>query len=273
MTQRLEGKVTIVTGAGSGIGEAAAKRYAAEGAAVLVADINAAGAERVAGEITASGGRAQPFAVDVADETGTEAMARAALDAWGAIDALYANAGIGSSDTALNSERAAWDRAIGVNLTGAWLCTKAVLPTMIEARRGSVILQSSAAGIVGMRGMAAYAAAKSGLIGLAQQLVADYSEFNVRFNVIAPGTFVTPLVQSTYEERVAQGRYASVAEGLEISGRIYPLGRFGDLPEIAALALFLASDESTFITGVTIPIDGGLSKVRELVPTVASPAG
>jgi NAD(P)-dependent dehydrogenase (short-subunit alcohol dehydrogenase family) len=142
---------------------------------------------------------------------------------------------------------------------------------MVEARSGSIILQSSGAGLVGIRAGVAYAAAKAGLVGLARQLAADYSSDNVRFNVIAPGTFLTARVQQMYEERVQEGRYESLAAALARSSGVYPLQRVGELEEIAALALFLASDESSFITGVTVPVDGGLTAVRDLVPT-ASPA-
>jgi len=269
MAGRLEGKVAIVTGAGSGIGEASARRFAAEGASVLCADIDAGGAGRVSEEIAVAGGRARPFEVDVADLAATEAMAAAALEEWGAIDVLYANAGMTIGRTALTCEPETWDRIVAVNLTGSWLSARAVLPAMTAARRGSIILQASAAGLVGVRGSVAYAAAKGGIIGLCRQLVADYSPDNVRINVIAPGTIVTPLVERAYTQRVQEGRYESVEAGLAHSGSVYPLGRLGTLAEGASLALFLASDESTFITGAVCPIDGGLTATRNLIPPAA----
>jgi len=268
---RLEGKSTIITGAGSGLGEAAALRFGEEGAGVLCADIDLEAARATAAAIVADGGEAEAFEVDVADLDGTERMAAAAVDRWGTVDVLYANAGFTRPVDALECDVPTWDRLMDVNLKGAWLSARAVLPKMIEQQRGSIIFQASAAGLVGIRGSCPYAAAKAGVIGLCRQLAGDYGPDNVRVNAIAPGTIWTPLGERTYAERVRQGRYASVEEGKRQSSQVYPLRRLGELRELAALALFLASDESTWITGVTHPIDGGLSATRDLIPGTPPP--
>jgi NAD(P)-dependent dehydrogenase (short-subunit alcohol dehydrogenase family) len=267
MSGRLDGKVAIVTGAGSGLGAASAIRFASEGASVLCADINLEGAEQTVKEIRASGGSGLAHEVDVTDVGATESMAAAATAEWGTIDVLYANAGIvapGSTATTCTPET--WARVLAVNLTGPWLCSRAVLPTMIAAERGSIILQASGAGILGVRGSCPYAASKGGVIAMCRQMASDYGPNNIRVNAIAPGTIWTPLVQRNYEDRVAEGRYASVEEGMRLSTGRYPLGRLGAPADNASLALFLASDESHWITGVTIPVDGGLTSSSGLIP-------
>jgi len=265
MSSRLRDKVAIITGAGSGIGEASAKRFAAEGAAVLVADVDADGAERVVSEITAAGGRAQAAIVDVSDLEATERMAADAIEAFGTIDVLYANAGVNLPGNGLTCEPATWDKVVAINLTGAWYCVRAVLPAMVEAKRGSIILQASGAGMVGIRSSIPYAASKGGVIAMGRQLAADFGPDNIRVNCISPGTMTTPLVNKVYAQRVKEGRYADMDEALSESGSHYPLGRIGSPDECADLALFLASDESAWITAVVVPIDGGLVGTRDLI--------
>jgi NAD(P)-dependent dehydrogenase (short-subunit alcohol dehydrogenase family) len=269
MSGRLTGKVTIVTGAGSGLGAEAAVRFGAEGGAVLCADVNLNGASETADRIAAAGGQALPLLVDVADPTATEAMAAAALERWGSVDVLYACAGATSPKaSATSTSFELWDKVIAVNLTGSWLCARAVLPTMMERERGSIIFVSSGAALLGVNGTAPYAAAKGGIVSLTRQIATEYGAFNVRVNAIAPGSFWTPMNQKTYESRVEQGVYASIEEGIAASTARYPIPRFGTMAENADLALFLASDESTWITGLTIPIDGGLTSSSGLVANV-----
>ena len=263
MSSRLENKVAIITGAGSGLGEAAAKRFAAEGAAVLCADINADTAERVAQAIVADGGRARPAHVDVTRLEDTERMAAQAVETWGTIDVLYANAGVSGPGSPLTCEPATWDRLIAINLTGVWYSVRSVLPTMLDASRGSLILQTSVAGLVGARSNIAYTAAKGGVVAMGRQLAAEYGRHGVRTNCIAPAMMMTPLVIETYRGYVDDGRYESLETALAEAATLNPSGRIGTPDECASLALFLASDEAAWINGVVCPIDGGLTATRE----------
>jgi NAD(P)-dependent dehydrogenase (short-subunit alcohol dehydrogenase family) len=258
----LAGKVAVVTGGGSGIGEASCRRFATEGAAVVVADRDADGATRVAAAVRDSGGRAIAVAVDVTSEDGVAAMAAAAVE-FGPIDVLYANAGIAGSGRAGDLSLEAWQRVIDVNLTGVWLSCRAVLPQMIANGGGSIINQASVGGLVGVGGIAAYAAAKAGVIGLTRQMAVDYGPDNVRVNAVCPGTVPTPLVRRTYAE--GGGFASSVSEAvdfdtmLERSRARFPLGRVGSVDDIANIAVYLASDESAWTTGTAIAIDGGMT--------------
>jgi NAD(P)-dependent dehydrogenase (short-subunit alcohol dehydrogenase family) len=243
---RLASKCAVITGAGSGIGRAAALQFAREGAHVVLADHDGEAAERVALQ---TGGTA--VAADVSVQADMERVAAAALERYGRIDVLYANAGIAGGGSALQVTQAEWDRVIAVNLTGVWLSIRAVLPAMIEQRSGSIITQASTGGLVGVAGIASYSAAKGGVIALTRQVAVEYGRVNIRANSICPGTVPTPLVTRTFEER-------GLDDGtLEDAARGYPLKRLGTPDEVAALALFLASDEAAWITGATFTADGG----------------
>lgn len=262
MVGRLLGKVAIITGGASGIGAASCRRFAEEGAAVVVADRDAQGAAAVAEAIVAAGGRAAAVEVDVTDEDQVAEMIRVA-DVFGPVDALYANAGVAGSGRAGDLSRADWQRVIDINLTGVWLCSRAVLPGMVARGAGSIINQASVGGLVGVAGIAAYAAAKAGVIGLTRQMAVDYGPDNIRVNAVCPGTVPTPLVRSTYD---AGGGFASgVAEPLDFDAMMersrarFPLGRFGSVDDIANMAVYLASDESRWTTGTAIPVDGGMT--------------
>jgi NAD(P)-dependent dehydrogenase (short-subunit alcohol dehydrogenase family) len=250
MPGRLEGKATIVTGAGSGIGRAAALLFAREGAQVAVADIDGDAAAAVAAE---AGAGAIPLTVDVGSEDATRRMARATVDAFGTIDSLYANAGVDSVGRAADVPLVEWERVIRIHLTGVWLCAKAVLPAMVANRRGSIIAQGSIGGLIGVPAIAAYAAAKGGIIALARQIAVDYGPDGVRCNAICPGTVWTPLVARTYAARGGDGDPQAAAASHN------PLGRLGEPEEVARLALYLASDESSWTTGAVHVVDGGRS--------------
>lgn len=267
MTGRLATKVAIVTGAGAGIGAAAARRFAAEGAATLCADVDHAAAETIAKTIRDAGGDAVSLGTDVSSESDTAAMARVALDHWGRIDVLYANAGIAGVGTAATTDVATWTRVMDVNLTGVWLSMRAVLPTMVTAEAGSIILQSSVGGLVGVHGIFPYAVAKAGVIGMARQAAVDFGRHNVRINAIAPGTARTGLVDDTYGQRSNGTTVADddleerIRGGLDRAASRYPMKRLGTVDEIANVALFLASDEAAWVTGSVYVVDGGLAAV------------
>lgn len=259
MADRLVDKVAIVTGAGSGIGRAAASRFATEGAAVVCADVK--DGQTTADAIKAGGGRAVGLDVDVTVADDTERMAATALEEFGRIDALYANAGIAGTGTALDCTPEMWDRVMAVNLTGVWLSMRAVLPDMTDRGSGSIINQASIGGLVGVPGIAPYAAAKAGVIGLTRQAAIDFGGANVRINAIAPGTAPTPLVTETYEQRAGITGKADPDPdaALQRAAQRYPLNRLGTVDEIANIALFLASDEASFVTGSVYVVDGGMT--------------
>jgi meso-butanediol dehydrogenase/(S,S)-butanediol dehydrogenase/diacetyl reductase len=248
---RLEGKAAIVTGGGSGIGRAICMRFAAEGASVVVADIVGERAEEVAAEI---GGRAVQADVTVAAD-----VARM-VEAAGGVDVLVNNAGGGMSDGLLEIAEEAWDEEVALNLKSAFLCTKAVLPPMIERGKGAIVNISSVNGMAYFANEA-YSAAKAGLINLTKTTAVRYGRFGIRANVIAPGTIRTPLWQERVDKKPA------IFERLL---QWYPLGRVGEPEDVAAAAAFLASDDASWVTGELLRVDGGLlagnaRMARELV--------
>jgi NAD(P)-dependent dehydrogenase (short-subunit alcohol dehydrogenase family) len=259
MAGRLENKVAIITGAGSGLGRASAIRFAVEGAAVVCADRDAEGAAGTVAAVERAGGRAVAVEMDVTVEEDHARMTAVALETYGRIDAIYANAGIGEAGTVGGTSKEAWDRMIAINLTGVWLANRAVIPTMERQGGGSIINQASIGGIAGVKGIAAYAAAKAGVIGLTKQGAVEYGPSNIRFNAVAPGTVPTPLVTNVYEQRggMSGGVGNSVEEGLQAAAQRYPMLRLGEPEDIANMALFLASDEAKWITGQVFAVDGG----------------
>jgi NAD(P)-dependent dehydrogenase (short-subunit alcohol dehydrogenase family) len=256
---RLAGKASIVTGAGSGIGAAAARMFAREGASVLCVDVDERAAAEVAQTVNDAGGRAVACAADVTSERQMAEMAAAALDAFGTIDVLYANAGVEGVGRAATLAKADWDRVIAIDLTGVWLSARAVMPAMLERRRGSIICQASVAGVTGIPGIAAYAAAKGGVVALVRQMAVDYAAEGIRVNAICPGTVWTPLVARNFRQRAGEDAEFHEQRAKEISAARYPVGRLGEADEIVSVALHLASDESSFTTGAIHVVDGGLS--------------
>ena len=257
MAGRLAGKVAIVTGAGSGIGRASAELFAAEGAMVMCADINEAGANETAATI---GKSAIARKVDVTQPGQVERMVVETVKAFGKLNVLYANAGIGEPGNAIDLTIEQWNRMIAINLTSVWLSAKYALPEMIKAGGGSIINQSSTAGLIGIPGIVHYSAAKTAVVGMTRQIAVEYGPKKVRVNAICPSTIPTPLVANVWEARAkAAGTTWSVEEHEKKFGGQYPLKRLGRLSDCAYLALFLASDESSWIPGYAVPLDGGLT--------------
>ena len=256
--KRVEGKAILVTGGGSGLGQASAVLCGTEGAHVVCADINMEAAAATATSITAAGGNATAVEVDVSDAESTVACSRYCLERFGRIDALMNFAGISGNGSATTVDRATWDRVLSINLTGVWLMCRAVLPTMAAQKSGSIINVASIAALGGVPATAPYAAAKAGVIGLTRNMAVDYAGDNIRTNVICPGTVPTPLTLAHYLRR-GEITADAVEDGLRATHARYPLRRLGRPEEIAALALYLSSDESGFVTGAVIPIDGGVS--------------
>lgn len=255
--RNLDGTVVLVTGAGSGLGRSIAERAALGGASVACGDRSEESAAETAGLIAAAGGRAIALGFDVTDETGTDAAVDEAVARLGGLDGVVANAGIAGEGAAHELELASWNRIIAVHLTGTFLTVRAALRHMRPQRSGSIVLQASAAGLVGLPNTPAYSAAKAGIIGLARQVARDNAHLRIRANAIAPGTVLTPLVQQAYDERYGD----EVEVGLAERAASIPLG-LGVPDDIAQAAAFLLSQESRWITGTVVPVDGGLSQLR-----------
>ncbi len=257
---RLSAKVAIVTGASTGLGAAICFEFAAQGATVVCADIDGVGAQATADRIAAGTGVAAAVAVDVSSPEDTARMAGFALDEFGRCDVLVANAGIPGTGSATEIEPDSWDRVLAVNLTGVWLSARAVLPHMVDKGRGSIVNQASVGGLIGVPHLAAYAASKGGVISLTRQMAADYSPLGIRVNALCPSTVLTDLVRSTYERR-SQLDGSDPEDALQEKAARIPLRRLGAATDVASAAVFLASDEAAWITGIVLPVDGGITAV------------
>jgi NAD(P)-dependent dehydrogenase (short-subunit alcohol dehydrogenase family) len=238
-----DGRVAVVTGGGSGIGEACAKTLAAGGAKVLVADLHADAAQRVAGEI---GAAALAHTVDVSDPEACERMVAAAVEAFGGLHVAVNNAGIGGEQNPIGSYSVeGWRTVQSVNLDGVFYCMRAELPVMIAGGGGSIVNMSSILGSVGFAAAGAYVAAKHGVVGLTRAGALDHAADGVRINAVGPGFIDTPLLA------------AAPAEVIAGVAALHPLGRMGTSQEVAELVAFLASDRASNTTGAYYTTDGG----------------
>ena len=244
---RLMNKTAIITGGGSGIGEATAVLFSQEGASVVVADLNAETAEATASRIKEAGGIACAVRADVTQAADVAAMVRTAVETYGKLDVLFNNAGIGSRGDVVEISEANWDQTMDVNLKGAFLGCKYAIPEMIKSGGGAIINTASVWVYVGGALSCVYPVSKIGLIALGKHTAVKYAPHNIRVNCVCPGHIETPMIQ---------GRTQDPA-GRETLIRKYPIGRLGKPIEVAYAVLFLSSDEASFITGTELVIDGG----------------
>ena len=251
---RLEGRVALVSGSAMGIGKAIAALFAQEGAKVLAADINAEAGRVAAEEIRATGAKCVFHRTDVSAETDVQAAVAAARKEFGQdIDVLANVAGIAHEAPAHLLDLADWDRILNVNLTSMFLCAKYVLPGMLVAKRGSIVNITSVQGLFGFPGYPHYAASKGGIISLTRQLAREYAKDGIRVNCIAPGTVETPMNIKVLE------RVPNPTQLRRAWDRMHPMGRIGQPIDVACGALYLACDESSWVTGQCLSIDGGVS--------------
>lgn len=245
--ERLQEKVTIITGTASGMGKAEALLFAKEGAKVVVADLNLEGAEEVVKQIKENGGQAIAVKVNVTDSADLENMVSKTIETYGQIDVVINNAGTFDKYTnSLETSEELWDLIFDINLKALYKITNLVLPYMIERGSGTIVNIASIAGLVTQMGGAAYTASKHGVVGYTKHIAAVYGSKGIKINAIAPGTIKTPLTEEMLKTRPTDK---------------IPLDRFGNDYEVAQLAVFLDSDESKFMNGAIVPIDGGYTIV------------
>ena len=242
---RLQGRIAAITGGALGIGRATARLFAAEGATVALGDVDVAGAEAVAKEIVAGGGRALAVGMDVGDAGQVRDFVDRVVSELGRLDVMFANAGIAHSAPFLEHPEAEWHRVLRVNLSGVFFCCQAAARQMVRQGGGRIIATASINGFRGVENLVGYNVAKAGVIELTKTLAVELAKHHIAVNAIAPAQIDTRLTQSLPEEARAR-RVARI-----------PMGRFGEVDEVAKAALFLASDDAAFITGHTLAVDGG----------------
>jgi NAD(P)-dependent dehydrogenase (short-subunit alcohol dehydrogenase family) len=251
---RLDGKVCLITGAGSGIGRASAVLFAREGARVAVADIDLDAARRTAGEV---GGEAHAEKVDVTDEVETKAVAASIVRRFGPIDVLFNNAGIAGVGDVLETEPDLFDRVMRVNVRGVYLMSRAVVPFMIEQRSGTIINMSSCIAEIGLARRVSYAASKGAVLAMTKSMQVDLAPHGIRVNALLPGTILTPFV-----ERYLKESYADPEQGMASIRKRQLTNDLGQPEDVANAALFLASDESRFMMASGLIIDGGVTGAK-----------
>ena len=250
MAGELEGKVALVTGASAGIGRESALAFAAAGARVVVSDVVVDGGEETVSQIQSGGGEATFVHADVSQTEEVEALVHQTVETYGRLDCAHNNAGI-EGDMAPTAEcaEANWDRTIAINLKGVWLCMKSEIRQMLRQGGGAIVNTSSAAGLVGFANLPAYVASKHGIAGLTKTAALEYAEQGIRVNAVCPGVIHTPMI-----DRIVNGDAETEAQFTALE----PVGRMGSPAEVAQAVVWLCSDAASFVTGLAMPVDGGL---------------
>jgi NAD(P)-dependent dehydrogenase (short-subunit alcohol dehydrogenase family) len=263
MADRFRDRVVVVTGGAAGIGAASAQAFAREGAIVYVFDNNAEGGQRTVDEIRTGGGAAHFHEGDVAEEEATRAVADAAVERYGRLDVMHANAGIEWTKKVVDTSLAEWSRVIAVNLTGVYLASRFALIHMLRQRSGSIVITSSPHALCTVPDAGAYAASKGGALALTRALALEAAPHGVRVNALLPGAIDTPMLR-----REAETAF-DPAQQLQRFAAIHPLNRLGRPSEVAEAALFLASDEASFVTGSALAVEGGLLAAQASGPPLS----
>jgi NAD(P)-dependent dehydrogenase (short-subunit alcohol dehydrogenase family) len=251
---RLKNKVTIVTGAGAGIGRGIAERFGQEAAIVIIAEIDAVAGESAARSIRDSGGQAVFVRTDVSDEQQVQLMVKTTLDHYGRVDVLCNNAGIllfEQETRAHELTNETWDRTMAVNLRGYWLCSKYAIPSMLGNGGGSIIHVASPTGIFGFARLTAYSASKGGVIGLTRSMAIDYAPDHIRVNAIIPGSIDTPMNSREFSDPSVRKFWADAT----------PARRLGEPKDLGGIAVFLACDDSEYCVGGLFTVDGGITAI------------
>jgi NAD(P)-dependent dehydrogenase (short-subunit alcohol dehydrogenase family) len=252
VTGKLEGRVALISGISTGLGRAGALLFAAEGASVVGLDIDADGAATTVAEIVDGGGAAEAVHGDAARAAHVERAVTLAVDRFGRLDLLWANAGIGVFKDVVDTTEEEWDRIIGVNLKGAYLMAHFGIPELRRAGGGTMVLTASTSAVVGSPRWAAYCATKGGMLMLCRAMAIDHAAEGIRINCVCPGSIETPLLEQEFRTRGVP-----IDEAIEQDRNAHPMGRIGRPDEVARAALFLSCDDSSFTTGSAIFVDGG----------------
>jgi len=249
MQKLLYDKVALVTGGAMGIGKTTAQIFAREGARIVVVDIEAGGGEETARLIKAAGGDALFVKCDVTKAMEVKAAIKKTVDTYGRLDCAFNNAGIGIPGTTVECSEEDWDRVLDVNLKGVWLCMKYELSQMLIQGGGVIVNTSSAGGLIGTPGIAAYTASKHGVVGLTRTAALEHVTAGIRVNAVCPGSVPTPMLDPVVNHPEMKAMLESK----------HPMGRFGTTEEIAEAVVWLCSDRASYVTGVAFPVDGGVT--------------
>jgi NAD(P)-dependent dehydrogenase (short-subunit alcohol dehydrogenase family) len=250
MAGRVNGKIALVTGGGSGIGRATALVFAREGAKIVIADVVVSGGEETVRLIKAAGGEAVFVKADVSKAADVEALIKQTVDTYGRLDCAFNNAGIeGDMASTVDCTEENWDRTVAIDLKGVWLCLKYEIPQMLKQGGGAIVNTASVAGLVGFSGLPAYVAAKHGVNGLTKTAALEYAKAGIRVNAVCPGVIKTPMVDRLFSSQPHAGEAIAALE---------PVGRLGKPEEIGEAVVWLCSDAASFVTGLPMAVDGGL---------------